>query len=144
MLRSVCTLVLSTITESTQLAAACLTIKGRRAGKITLSAFVLACCVMLAPSLVQAQDVRNPQSAIENRARTDLRVDPISHALQFQIPLGQYAGRAGASLPITLNYSSKVWNIKYANTIQCTDDPGSLYYAEYAKSSASGWTSSLD
>src|SRR6266849_6709362 len=91
-----------------------------------------------------AQDIRNPESAIDNRMRTDLRVDPVSHALQFQIPLGQYPGRGGTSLPITLYYSSKLWNIKYMNTIQCTDDPGSLYRAEYAHTSASGWTSSLD
>jgi len=95
-------------------------------------------------SFAAAQDIRNPQSAIDNRMRTDLRVDPVSHALQFQIPLGQYPGRGGRSLPITLYYSSKLWNIKYANTIQCQDDPGSLYFAEYARSSASGWTSSLD
>ena len=100
--------------------------------------------VLTMASFAAAQDIRNPQSAIDNRMRTDLRVDPVSHALQFQIPLGQYAGRAGASLPITLYYSSKLWNIKYLNTIQCQDDPGSLYFAEYAKSSASGWTSSLD
>jgi hypothetical protein len=91
-----------------------------------------------------AQDIKNPQSAIDNQMRTDLRVDPVTHALQFQIALGQYPGRGGASLPITLYYSSKLWNIKYMSTIQCQDDPGSLYRAEYAKSSASGWTSSLD
>src|SRR6266446_6351980 len=77
-------------------------------------------------SFAAAQDIRNPQSAIDNRMRTDLRVDPVSHALQFQIPLGQYPGRGGRSLPITLYYSSKLWNIKYMNTFQCTDDPGSL------------------
>ncbi len=104
----------------------------------------LIAILLVMASSATAQDVRNPQSAIDNRMRTDLRVDPVSHALQFQIPLGMYAGRAGASLPITLYYSSKLWNIKYMNTIQCQDDPGSLYRAEYAKSSASGWTSSLD
>ena len=94
-------------------------------------------------SSATAQDVRNPQNAVDNRMRTDLRVDPVSHGLQFQIPLGQYPGRAGTSLPVTLYYSSKLWNIKYMNTIQCQDDPGSLYRAEYAKSSAAGWTASL-
>src|SRR5205807_2152570 len=106
--------------------------------------FAVALLLLLAVTDAAAQDVRNPQSAIDNRMRTDLRVDPVTHALQFQIPLGQYAGRAGVNLPITLYYSSKVWNVKYVNTIQCQDDPGSLYRAEYAKSSASGWTSSLD
>jgi RHS repeat-associated protein len=107
-------------------------------------AFIAFALCALAPSARTAAQDRNPQSAIDSRMRTDLRVDPVSHALQFQISLGQYPGRAGASLPVTLNYSSKLWQIKYANTEKCQDDTGSLFFAEYAKSSASGWTSNLD
>ncbi|HEX8163947.1 MAG TPA: RHS repeat-associated core domain-containing protein [Pyrinomonadaceae bacterium] len=102
------------------------------------------CALFFTPPRAAAQDERNPQSSVGNRARTDLRIDPVSHALQFQIPLGQYSGRAGADTPVVLNYSSKLWNVKYMSTIRCVDDPGSLYRAEYAKSSASGWTSTLD
>jgi RHS repeat-associated protein len=48
------------------------------------------------------------------------------------------------SLPVTLYYSSKLWNIKNNHSGSCGEDFGTLYVTEYAKSSASGWTSNLD
>lgn len=103
----------------------------------------LVVTIMTMAAFAAAQDIRIPESGINNRMRTDLRVDPVSHALQFQIPLGDYPGRAGLNMPVTLYYSSKVWNLRYINSIRCGDDPGSLYLPEYAKHSVSGWTSSL-
>jgi RHS repeat-associated protein len=114
-----------------------------KAGKLMIATLAW-CCLCLVPSPAVAQDERNPQSSVGNRERTDLRVDPVTHALQFQIPLGQYPGRAGTGIPVVLNYSSKLWNVKYMNTQQCSGgDPGSLYKVEYAKSSSSGWTETL-
>jgi len=63
--------------------------------------------------------------------------------MQLQIPLGQYPGRGQATLPVTLNYSSKVWNIKHQSTSPCNGEPVTSYRTEFAKGSASGWTSTL-
>lgn len=64
--------------------------------------------------------------------------------MSLQIPLRAYIGRGEASLPISLYYSSKVWRIKYANSV---DMYGGFYEtateAKYAERSAAGWTSSL-
>ena len=82
-----------------------------KTGQLMLAALVV-CSLYFAPAPAAGQDVRNPQSSVSNRERTELHVDPVTHALQFQISLGQYPGRAGANLPITLNYSSRLWNVK--------------------------------
>src|SRR5712692_6330651 len=94
-------------------------------------------------TMAQAQNIQNPQSAVDNLMRSSLRVDEASGAMQMQVPLGDYRGRGGASLPVTLHYSSRVWNIKYIDTIQCSGEPVSSYFGDYAHSSASGWTSSV-
>jgi RHS repeat-associated protein len=104
--------------------------------------------VLAMASFAAAQNIQNPQSAVDNLLRSNLHVDESTGAMQLQIPLGAYRGRGEASLPITLSYSSKVWNIKYFSTLSCAPageygEPVSSYHAEYAKGSASGWTSSL-
>lgn len=115
----------------------------RHLGKLALTALAW-CLLYLAPSPAAAQDVKNPQSAVDDRARSQAHVDPATLAMQLQIPLGAYSGRDGMSLPITLQYSSKLWRIKHHATLQCSGEPHSEYQAEFAKSSAAGWTSSLD
>jgi RHS repeat-associated protein len=94
-----------------------------------------------------AQNIQNPQSAVDNTMRSNLHVDQSTGAMQLQIPLGIYRGRGQASLPISLNYSSKLWSIKYLSTLTCGttegNEPVSSYRAEYSKGSASGWTSTL-
>ena len=48
--------------------------------------------------------------------RSNLHVDESTGAMQLQIPLGVYRGRGEASLPITLNYSLKLWTIARRHT----------------------------
>src|SRR6185369_7448187 len=80
---------------------------------------------------------------VDNLLRSNVKVDPATGAMQLQIPLGEIRGRGEAVLPVVLNYSSKVWNIKFQSTSACGGEPVTSYRPEYAKSSASGWTSSL-
>ncbi|HKU77549.1 MAG TPA: LamG-like jellyroll fold domain-containing protein [Pyrinomonadaceae bacterium] len=75
--------------------------------------------------------------------RSSLRVDPATGAMQFKVPLGAIPGRGGANLPVELNYSSKVWTIKHQSTFPCNGEPVTSYRPEFAKSSASGWTSTV-
>lgn len=104
---------------------------------------LLLCIVGATELSVVCQIIGNPQSAVDNLTRSSMHVDPSTGALQFQIPLVEYRGRGEASLPVVLHYSSKLWNIKHLSTLPCNGEPVSSYYAEYAKSSASGWTSSV-
>jgi len=98
---------------------------------------------------VFTQTIRNPESSIDLRQRGSLTVDPVTHALQFSISLGEYAGRGG-NLPIVLNYSSKVWSLRHQSTlprIPTNPDEGpfdQIYDGKFAQDSAAGWTSTLD
>ena len=100
-------------------------------------------CLVVFCFPIFAQNIQNPQSAVDNLIRSSLKVDPSTGGMQLQIPLGQYPGRGGATLPVTLNYSSKAWTIKHQSTLPCNGEPVTSYRPEFAKSSASGWTSTL-
>jgi RHS repeat-associated protein len=64
--------------------------------------------------------------------------------MTFQVPLGSYPGR-GVSLPINLNYSSKVWRLGFIKSVYYTyggsNAVAEAIYSEYA---TAGWTTSLD
>jgi len=111
--------------------------------RLSAAAYCSILFILLTVVAASAQNIENPQSAVDNLMRSNLHVDEATGAMQMQIPLGAYPGRGEASLPITLSYSSKVWNTKYLSTIQCSGEPVSAYFADYAHSSASGWTSSI-
>ena len=111
--------------------------------KRRLQQLSLLLCIIGATELSVVCQIGNPQSAVDNLTRSSMRVDPSTGALQFQIPLGEYRGRGEASLPVVLHYSSKLWKIKHHSTLPCNGEPVSSYFAEYAKSSASGWTSTV-
>ncbi|HEY6803608.1 MAG TPA: DUF4214 domain-containing protein [Pyrinomonadaceae bacterium] len=102
----------------------------------------LSILFVLAASAV-AQNIQNPQSAVDNLMRSNLHVDPTTGALQLQIPLGGPSGRGQADLPVVLRYSSKVWNVKFHASLPCSGEAVTEYQPEYAKSSIAGWTSSV-
>src|SRR6266446_10556997 len=69
------------------------------------------------PLAVRAQNpppnVQYTNKAVDLGLRGNLTVHPSTRALEIQIPLGGYAGRAGFNVHIAINYSSKVHRIKY-------------------------------
>jgi hypothetical protein len=67
----------------------------------TLALFLLAYNAVGSVTSVFAQDVQFNQGAADLKLRSNLRVNPSTHALEFNIPLGSYPGRAGA-VPITI------------------------------------------
>lgn len=110
------------------------------------TAFTLLCVLFALTSI--AVFGQNPQST-ENKAdqtlRSTGRVNPSTLGMEFDLPLGSYPGR-GINVPISMNYSSKLWRLDFAGNYPDTNQPGgcSTYYnAKYAENSASGWTSSL-
>lgn len=117
-----------------------------------LNLVLIVVLVILSTITIRGQqgNIAYPENAIDSRLRTSMKVDPTSGALQFQINLGNYPGRAGAGLPIVLYYSSKVWQLEHLSTIGGCDQwqncypQESDYNAYFAEQSASGWTSNLD
>jgi len=78
------------------------------------------------------------------------RVNPYTHALEFNLPIATYPGRGGNSLPIEFRYSSNVWRQDTAHTwwrwredSNHTREYITDLNALYAEHSAAGWTSSL-
>lgn len=121
-------------------------------GKLACRLVMFVCwCVVLGGVAALAQNVEHAQNAVDYRLRTSAGVDSATLGMQLQIPLGNYGGRGGVDMPITLYYSSKLWRVQQiGQTINCgatpntPGEPHSTYKAFYAESSASGWTSNLD
>lgn len=105
---------------------------------------------------VSGQTVQQTQNKADQVLRSNGRVNPSTLALELSIPLAGYAGRAGNGKPVTLEYSSKVWDSELPYTWA-----GSYTHAIYTdlsprfakqrpgvggivtEGSHSGWTSSL-
>ncbi|MCA1604432.1 MAG: hypothetical protein LC775_02895, partial [Acidobacteria bacterium] len=123
-------------------------VTGRSLSRIFL--LLIAGFLSAATVIGQNGNVAYPENAIDTRMRTSAHVDPTSGALQFQITLGNYPGRAGAGMPAVLNYSSKLWRLDHVSTVGGCNQWGycypqeSNYGAYFAESSAAGWTSNLD
>jgi YD repeat-containing protein len=67
-----------------------------------------------------------------------------TNTMTFQVPLGSMPGR-GTSLPINLNYNSRVWRLGFAKRIYWTyGGYNSLAEAIYSEYATAGWTTSLD
>jgi RHS repeat-associated protein len=97
------------------------------------------------PETSFAQQVGYTNNTADAGLRSEMRVDPSTLALGFQLSLGNYPGRAGSSLPINISYSSKVWRIafedigRFGGTID-----RSRAIPRYAEHSAAGWTTNFD
>jgi hypothetical protein len=113
---------------------------------VSIAVFAVICLALA--SSARAQNVQYDDKAHDLGSRSAARVDPITRGLSFEIPLGSYPGR-GMNVPVTLSYTSKVWNVEFegynsgnlppANPGQ----PTSLVVPRYAKHSVAGWTSGI-
>lgn len=67
-----------------------------------------------------------------------------TNTMSLQVPLGGLPGR-GVSLPINLNYSSKVWRLGFIKSVYYTyGGSNSVAEAIYSEYATAGWTTSLD
>jgi RHS repeat-associated protein len=90
------------------------------------------------------QNNHNTDRRADRFLKSNARVNPSTLAMEFSLPLSGYAGRGGNSLPINVNYSSKVWQIRFAQNF--TGINGNFYtdtYPLFARQSVSGWASNL-
>ncbi|HEV8592617.1 MAG TPA: hypothetical protein VGQ55_10980, partial [Pyrinomonadaceae bacterium] len=102
------------------------------------------------------QTVQQTQNKADQVLRSTGRVNPSTLALELSIPLGVYGGRAGNGKPVTLEYSSKVWDsaLPFTWTGPYSEEVWTYLSPRFAKErggaagtvtegSHSGWTSSL-
>jgi RHS repeat-associated protein len=67
-----------------------------------------------------------------------------TNTMTFQVPLGAMPGR-GVSLPLNLNYNSRVWRLGFIKRIYWTSGGyNSLAEAIYSEYATAGWSTSLD
>ncbi len=112
-------------------------------GRLTVTAALALVCLIAGARPSFAQKVEDTKNTPDSGLRGEMRVDPTTLALGFQLSLGNYPGRAGSSLPVTISYSSKVWRINFQDiTNQAV--PRSRAVPKYAEHSASGWTTNMD
>lgn len=102
-----------------------------------------------------AQNVQNQENTVDKSFKTDLKVDPITLGMSFNLPLGGYAGRGGTSVPVIVSNNSKVWKMEYEGYYQggacCapsftanpqglpTEDNYSWVAANFGEDTAAGW-----
>jgi RHS repeat-associated protein len=105
------------------------------------------CLILLligAASALAQTGTRNTEHSADKTLKSNARVNPSTLAMEFSIPLGVYPGRAGNSMPINLNYSSKVWNFRSLGVVlQDGNVTTTEIMGEFAKKTAAGWTSDL-
>lgn len=79
--------------------------------RLRLSALLILLTALAVPARVQAQSAQFTTNTADQSLRGSLQVDPSTLGMSFSLPLANYPGR-GLSLPVTLNYSSKLWRMQ--------------------------------
>lgn len=76
--------------------------------------------------------------------RSEAHIDPSALGMSLEIPLGGAPGRAGASVPVSIRYSSKLWRLKYTNWWPGFFLDKTWTKPKFSENAWSGWSSSLD
>ena len=116
-----------------------------------LTAFVWLAVFGTFGASAQTPNVQFTNKTVDFGDRGDVKVNPSTLGMEIQIPLGNYRGRAGLNLPVTLSYSSKLWRFEYnffnpghySSSGVPIGDGYTGVVARYAEHSMSGWTTSL-
>jgi hypothetical protein len=111
-----------------------------RFNRVAPPTVVVLCGLIFCSLTALGQDIQYTQNTVDQIKRSGLTVDPSTLGLNLEIPLGDYAGRGGASLPVALQYSSKVWHMEYQGT-----SPSAIGgWVSPTFATWGGWTSTLD
>ncbi|HEX5702842.1 MAG TPA: RHS repeat-associated core domain-containing protein [Pyrinomonadaceae bacterium] len=107
--------------------------------------FTVELILLTLPVLSSAQSIQYTHNKPDQALRSAMTVDPSTLALSIEVPIGNYPGRGGTGVPISLSYSSKQWRIAYEES--WLSNGGLLrtesipMFSEWAKA---GWTTSAD
>lgn len=97
--------------------------------------------VLLSPSVfAQTEHTKYDK---DKTLRSDARVNPSTLAMEFSLPITGLSGRAGTSLGLSLEYSSKVWGSD-GDTFFNGAGTRTNVTAKFAERSSGGWSSTLD
>jgi len=124
--------------------------KSSRSQNIGLYRWLSLCVgvlLLLLPTHVAAQNVQYNNQAMDLGMRGTRKVNPSTRGMELEIPLGTYKGR-GIDIPITLSYSSKLWNVEFQGYNQGAPPPHqpapfTIVTADFAKHSVRGWSSTI-
>ena len=99
--------------------------------------------LLLMVAAVFAQDTKNTDYSPDKSLKSNARVNPSTLAMELSVPIAGYPGRAGNSLPVSFDYSSKVWEVQFVSTWESQYGLRTDTRPVYAKRSAGGWSSNL-
>lgn len=105
--------------------------------------FLMMAFLSLMFGSVSAQTIRHTENTLDQTARSSLNVDPSTLGMNFSVTLANYPGRQ-VSLPVTLNYSSKVWRLRNTGTIEGMLGIYTHTKPMFAEHSVAGWTTTID
>lgn len=106
-------------------------------------------CLVICAAILNAQNVEFTSGKADKNLKSVARVNPVTKAMEFNIPLTGYPGRGGNSMPVALNYSSKMWRMDAASSYRRRNpttlefEPVTVLQPQFGERSSSGWTSSL-
>jgi RHS repeat-associated protein len=113
--------------------------------RAVLLLFAVELLLLISPDLSRAQSIQYTDNKPDQTLRSTMRVDPSTLGLSIEVPIANYPGRGGLSMPISLSYSSKQWRIDFEESWMSN---GGLLrtesipmFSEWAKA---GWTTSAD
>jgi RHS repeat-associated protein len=99
-------------------------------------------CLIGAGSIV-AQEAKNTENTADKNLKSAARINPSTLAMEFSVPFGNYPGRNGNSVPVQIDYSSKLWRMEMFSTVTANSSTTNYLNAVFADKTAAGWTSSL-
>lgn len=108
------------------------------------SAYCIVVCLTVMTDAALGQSIKHTENTVDSSMRGSLQVDPSTLGMTLEIPLGEYPGRNGLSVPIALSYGSKLWRMETVEGFPGTAAYHTQSEARFAEHSVSGWTSSLD
>jgi RHS repeat-associated protein len=115
---------------------------------LTIKVLCLSATLVFLAGTILSQNVQHTAGSPDRSLRGGSRVNPATLGVEIEIPLQSYAGRAGTNLPVSLFYSSKLWDMKYEGHVVEQGNPTLEYSwvtAKYGETigSPNGWRNSL-
>lgn len=94
-----------------------------------------------------SRESRDTTNNADQNLKSIARVNPSTLAMEFSLPFMSYPGRNGNSVPVAINYSSKMWRMETGLQWFYRVSTQTRYVTDirtvFAEHSMAGWTSSL-
>src|SRR5690349_1756557 len=88
-------------------------IKAKTAGNLFYRSLILTILLCGLTPIAKAQidpyTTETTKNTPDQTLRSNARVNPATLAMELSIPIANFPGRGGLTMPLVFNYSSKVW-----------------------------------